>query len=81
MVEELKLLLMLALYLAPSLVAEIRKVPSKGSVIVVNVLLGWTVIGWIVALAMAARDRAPRYTETPENRPGVQRPQKGYWSL
>jgi hypothetical protein len=27
--------------------------PNKGSTIVVNVFLGWTFIGWVVALAMA----------------------------
>ncbi|MFJ6385087.1 superinfection immunity protein [Kitasatospora sp. NPDC092039] len=37
-----------------------RGVPNRGSVIVVNVFLGWTVLGWIVALAMAARSGPPR---------------------
>ena len=31
--------------------------PNDGSVIVVNVLLGWTVVGWIIALAMACRSK------------------------
>jgi hypothetical protein len=26
-----------------------------GSVVVINIFLGWTFIGWVVALAMAAR--------------------------
>ncbi|MGH9196652.1 MAG: superinfection immunity protein, partial [Acidimicrobiia bacterium] len=43
------------LYLIPSLVAAIRKVPNAGSVFVINLFLGWTLIGWVVALAMAAR--------------------------
>ncbi len=43
------------LYFLPSVVAVARKVPNQGSVIVINVFLGWMVIGWIVALAMAAR--------------------------
>jgi hypothetical protein len=42
-------------YLLPLIVAMIRKVPNQGSVAVVNIFLGWTFIGWIVALAMAAR--------------------------
>ena len=42
-------------YWAPTAVAWIRRVPNAGSVTVVNGLLGWTVIGWIVALAMACR--------------------------
>ena len=27
-----------------------------GSIAVINILLGWTVIGWVVALAMAVAD-------------------------
>jgi hypothetical protein len=45
----------LAVYFAPTLVAFARDVPNKGSVIVINTLLGWTLVGWVVALAMAAR--------------------------
>lgn len=46
-------------YWLPSIVAVIRRVPNIGSVIVVDMLLGWTVIGWIVALAMAFRSKPP----------------------
>ena len=45
-------------YWAPTIVVLARKAPSPGSVIVVNFFLGWTVVGWIVALAMACRSRA-----------------------
>jgi spore maturation protein SpmA len=41
-------------YFLPTTVAAIRRVPNKGSVIVVNLLLGWTFVGWVVAMAMAA---------------------------
>jgi hypothetical protein len=44
-------------YLAPSLIAAVRNTRHGGSVIVVNLFLGWTVIGWVVALAMACRSR------------------------
>jgi len=46
-------LVLLGLYLLPTVIAVIRKMPNAGSIIVINLLLGWTVIGWIVALAMA----------------------------
>jgi putative effector of murein hydrolase LrgA (UPF0299 family) len=49
------LLLALALYFVPSVVAVARKVTHQGSVIVINLFLGWTFIGWVVALAMACR--------------------------
>ena len=44
-------------YWAPAAVAAFRHVPNVGSVIVINALLGWTFIGWIVALAMACRSK------------------------
>lgn len=52
------IVLSLAAYLAPSIVALIRKAPNTASVAAVNVLLGWSLIGWAVALAMALRDPA-----------------------
>jgi hypothetical protein len=51
-------LAIVAAYFAPTIVAAARKVPNQGSVLVVNTFLGWTLIGWVVALAMAARSRA-----------------------
>lgn len=45
----------IGLYFIPLIVALVRKVPNRGSVAVVNFFLGWTLIGWVVALAMAAR--------------------------
>jgi hypothetical protein len=45
----------LLFYFVPVIVGAIRKVPNVGSVFVINLFLGWTFIGWVVALAMAAR--------------------------
>ena len=50
----------LCFYFLPSMVGTGRKVPDLGTVLVVNLFLGWTVIGWIVALAIAARTATPR---------------------
>jgi hypothetical protein len=44
-----------AMYLLPVLIGWSRRVPDIGAVTVINVLLGWTLIGWAVALAMALR--------------------------
>jgi hypothetical protein len=44
-----------ALYLLPLLIGWIRRVPGIGPVAVINVLLGWTLLGWAAALAMALR--------------------------
>jgi hypothetical protein len=45
--------IILGLYFAPTIVAGIRRHHNMGPLVVVNVLLGWTLIGWVVALAMA----------------------------
>lgn len=47
----------LAPYRIPTIVAVLRKVRNPGSVAVINVLLGWSVIAWVVSMAMAARSR------------------------
>jgi hypothetical protein len=44
----------LCLYFLPSIIALARKVRNTGSVVLINLFLGWTLIGWVVALAMAA---------------------------
>lgn len=50
-------LIVLGLYFLPTIVAFSRKVINRGSVAVINVFLGWTLVGWVVALAMACRTR------------------------
>jgi Superinfection immunity protein len=42
-------------YWVPTIVAWRRHVPAKGQVLVVNLFLGWTFIGWVIALVMALR--------------------------
>lgn len=48
-----------ALYVLPLLIGCFRRVPDVGSVAVINILLGWTLVGWAVALAMALRSVRP----------------------
>lgn len=60
-------LLLLALYLLPTIIAVGRKVVNVGSVAAINVFLGWTLIGWVVALAMALRTNPPHAYHKPEN--------------
>lgn len=45
-------LLLLGLYFLPAIIAAIRR-SRANPVFVVNLFLGWTFIGWVVALAMA----------------------------
>jgi Superinfection immunity protein len=46
---------LIGLYLLPVLLAWARHVPDIGSIAVINILLGWTLAGWVVALALALR--------------------------
>ena len=45
-----------SLYFAPTIVAWRRNAPDPAVVLVVNLFLGLTMIGWVVALALAFRD-------------------------
>lgn len=42
------------LYLVPALVAAYRSHPNLTAIGVLNVLLGWTFVGWVVALVWAS---------------------------
>ena len=48
-----------ALYLLPVLVAWARHVPGTAVIAVINVFLGWTFLGWVLALALALRPVYP----------------------
>lgn len=50
------IILMVAVYLLPTILGLTMKTPHTASVAVINVFLGWTLIGWVVALAMAVRN-------------------------
>jgi hypothetical protein len=72
-----------ALYLLPVLLGWGRRVPDIGSVAVINILLGWTLVGWAVALALALRSvnadgpavqRPPHIPPSPPGPPGYCRP-------
>ena len=47
-----------AAYFAPTIIALARKSRDIGVVIAVNMFLGWTLVGWVVALAFALRDNS-----------------------
>lgn len=47
------LVILIVGYWLPALVACMRHKSNSGSILVVNLFLGWSLIGWVVALAMA----------------------------
>ena len=54
------LLLLIGPYWIPTLIAFSRKHPSKGGVLALNLFLGWTFIGWVVAIVWALSDNSKR---------------------
>jgi hypothetical protein len=67
----------LVVYLAPLVIGWTRRVPDLGAVAVINILLGWTLIGWVAALALALRTPSP---PGPPNGSFVPPPAGGWWA-
>lgn len=53
------LLIILVLYLLPTFIAVTRKHPQTGALFWLNLLLGWTLLGWIAAFVWAFTNPAP----------------------
>lgn len=48
------LVVILALiYIAPIIVARVREHPNYGAIAALNILLGWTFVGWVASLVWA----------------------------
>ena len=50
----------LALYCVPSLIAVNKNKRNKNAIIALNLLLGWTFVGWVVALVWSLMQDEPR---------------------
>jgi hypothetical protein len=51
----------LGIYLMPAIIAELRRHPQRIAIAALNVLLGWTLLGWVIAFVWsltAVRQRA-----------------------
>ncbi len=49
------LYMVLSLYFLPTIISEQQRHPHRTTIGVLNVLLGWTVLGWLVTMAWACR--------------------------
>jgi len=55
-------ILLLVIYFVPSIVAHGKK--NWAAIIILNILLGWTFIGWVIALVWAAcPDASPSHAD------------------
>jgi len=67
-------LMVLFIYFLPTVVAEARGHQNSGMIFLINLLLGWTVLGWIGTLVWAAT------TVRPQTRNAI-RPLRGHGPL
>lgn len=45
-----------AIYMSPGVVAVSRNTKKSNAILVLNLLLGWTFLGWVLALVWAVAD-------------------------
>jgi hypothetical protein len=43
----------LAIYFIPSVVACVNKKDNAGAIVLLDIFLGWTFVGWVIALVWA----------------------------
>lgn len=51
--------IVLALYFVPSFIAVNRNKRNKNAIFALNLLLGWTFVGWVVALVWSLTQDPP----------------------
>lgn len=49
------LILIAILYLLPTVIAYARDIPRRQTIAIVNIVFGWTLIGWVAAFIWAMR--------------------------
>jgi hypothetical protein len=67
-------------YWVPTAVALIRHHRSPGPIVIINLFLGWTIIGWIVALAMAVSAQPASQQEPGPPWPPAHPPARPEWT-
>ena len=60
-------------YFLPAMIGAKRDHKNMGSIFVLNLLLGWTFVGWVVAMVWAFSDQTPVQTqqEPKQNKPSI----------
>jgi len=56
---------MLAIYFLPAIIASVREHARVTQITIMNVLFGWTIIGWAAALRMALEKAKPAPPDKP----------------
>lgn len=55
-----------ALYMLPTIEAWLKKHPNLASIALVNFFLGWTLVGWVVAVVWAFKKSEPQSVMAPQ---------------
>ena len=55
---------LLALYFLPTIIASGRHLPERTGIAMLNLFLGWTFVGWVIALLWAITAPEPYYVYT-----------------
>ena len=71
---EIALVVGLILYFIPTIVAGIREKQNGMAITMLNLFLGWTFIGWVVALVWALTVDQPTQSQVRSDNPDVRRP-------
>ena len=50
----LGIVLIIGIYFLPGIVAHIRDHHQVNAIVLLNIFLGWTLLGWVIALVWAA---------------------------
>jgi hypothetical protein len=51
-------LALIAVYFLPAIIAGGRNTRNQGGIVALNVLLGWTLVGWLLAAIWAITEKA-----------------------
>ena len=54
------LLILISIYLIPTIIAICRKAYYTAAAITINILLGWTFLGWVIALILSLLNKPDR---------------------
>lgn len=67
----------LAIYFIPAIIGFKKNQPNKVSILLLNLFLGWSLIGWVIALVWATKnDTAPVQVINNYNPPQSNNPQQ-----
>ena len=63
------LILSIALYFLPTIIALIRKKRNTVAILLLNFFLGWSLVGWVIALVWASTSDPSQPTVIIQNNP------------